>query len=634
MNLRGIFLEKNVKETIYRIVQSFFITFIFIVGYGKTDELTFSSTILATVQKFGSPDFYSMYIRGWAIYSPLFGVGAYILLYYLDNYVCLSRGLKYSTIFLALFMAFGRIISDSYYYTVSWGFLTHATRISAILFLGWFIFLWKIISALFTYFYKCQNSTVCIPALKKLENQFGTRALFLLIWVCFLISWLPRLLLKYPMYIDWDTTTILYDVIVGQKTTGYTGQMYIMKLFLKIGDWIGSDFNALFIYMTIIYFLGSLLFSFIFFYFQQRGVSRGIWYIALGITLFYPLVQDWATLISKDSNYAIAVTSFVLEVCIFLFDKSFVQKYKKLFYFFCIVSISAVLFLRMNGIFLIVPTLFSLFLLIIKQKWNIIKGHIVRFRKQIVLVFIIFTSIVVCIVTPKCIQAVYSDNDGYFGFALRYYFQGRLSHSIYEMHARKAVEIQEEGSNDIKEILGEDYERYMASQYGYGIDWTQPCYLDIEKRNRLTEYLIKNDLPLCIEAMIAILYGHFDFLKGDFYFYGKNNAFFYYEMDDWYEQVVATHENCYNFLKDADENVRAIPFLHILDNVGTYIWLLISASVFLSITTGRKTLIVCLPLFITLVGSCLSSYNAYIRMCAPIVLGVPILLLMCPLKDT
>ncbi len=42
-----------------------------------------------------------------------------------------------------------------------------------------------------------------------------------------------------------------------------------------------------------------------------------------------------------------------------------------------------------------------------------------------------------------------------------------------------------------------------------------------------------------------------------------------------------------------------------------------------------RALIVCIPYFVTLFGSLLSSYNANIRICLPIVLGMPILLFMC-----
>lgn len=628
-------LKKIRIDIILRILQSLFAVSVFIIRYKKSEDLTYTNTILASVKRFGSPDYYSMYIKGNVIYLPLFVATIYIVQYLIDHYVDLNRRIKLCSAFLALFMAIGRIVSDSYYYVASWGFLTHATRVSASLLIGWFIILWKIINALFTYLLKCQNNEKRIAALEKIEKQFGEKKLFFLIWGSFLLCWLPRLLLKYPFYIDWDTITILRDVITGTKTTGYTGQMYIMAFFLKLGEWIGSEYNALFIYMFMMYFFSTLLNSFIFFYFQQKRIPKGLWYIVLMVVMFYPLTQDWATLVSKDANYAIAVISFVLEIYIYLFDKAFVQRHKRSFYLLWIVSTCGVLFFRMNGIFLVVPTLFFTFITMLRQN-KAVKKYIIGFKRQIVLVMGIMLSIIIFMVMPRFISAAPSSSDGYFGYALKYYLQGRVSRFACEMYARKAAAIveegEEEGANEISAILDDDYVTFLSAQYGYGTGWTYTSGFKPDKFNNLTMYLIKNDTKLCLEATIAILFGHFDFLRGNFYYYGKNEAFTRYGMDSWYDQVVKYADH-YSLLRDSDATVRDIPILNKLDNVGLYILLMIVASVFLVMTRGKRILIVYLPLYITLIGSCLSSYNAYIRMCAPIVLSMPILLFMCSIRN-
>lgn len=618
-----------------RVFWSILEAFVFVVGYQKTDDISYDNVILANVVRFGSVDCYSMYLKGCVVYFPLFFILAYVTQIFIDNYIDFNKRWKWCTVFLAILMASGRVISDSYYYAASWDFIFQAKGFTLVLFLGWFSIIWKIISALFNYLLKHRDSKENIKVLEGIEQRFGSRGLFFVIWAFFLICWLPRLLLQYPFHIDWDTTRILRDVIAGEQTTGYTGQMQIMRFFLKAGEWIGSSYLALFIYMAVMYLGGTLLFSFIFFYFQQKSIPKGLWYVTLTLVLFFPLVQGWIVFISKDANYSVAVTSFVLNIYILVFDKPFVQKHKILFYMFLSGSVVAVLFLRMNGIFVIGATFFVILVMFLAKNKNIIRKCVKFFRKKAI--FMCITIIVAAawlIVSKNSINAV--SNSGYFCNSLKYYFQGRILYSVYEIHARKAADMDLDNADGLRDILGKDYEAYMSSQYGYGTNWSLPYYMDVEKCKQVTKYLIKHEPRLCVEAMITIWYAHFDFLNGAFYKYGSvmgDNAFLHYGMDEWYNQL-AVRQNQYFFLEDTDKIVQNIPILKIFFNTGTYIWLVILTSVFFVLTKRKQALVVCLPLYITLVGSCLSSYNANIRICLPIVLGVPILLLMCPLKDT
>ena len=620
--------KKQYIEIIQRIFQSILIVFVFVVGYKKTDDIVYCNTILATVIRFGSENRYSMYLKGCVVYSLFFIIVVYVGQSFLKSYIDLDRRWKCCTAFLACLMALGRVVSDSYYYAVSWDFLLHAKRISLLLFCGWFLVIWKLVNAMFTYLLKYYSSDrEPVKALEHIERKIGCKGVFGVIWITFLTAWLPRLILLYPFHIDWDTTTILKDVINGEQTTGYTGQMHIIRFFLKIGEWIGNSYSALFIYMVVMYFVTTLLFSFIFFYFQQRRIPKGLWYIVLGLVLFYPLIQSWTVFVSKEANFGIAVTGFALNMHILMFDRPFVKRHRVLFPLFLIITTCGVLCLRMNGMFLVGATFFVILVLFFLKYRKIIVNYCVSLKKKIKLIGIVALGMFVLLIVFRYSTDITME-ESYFGHVIRYY-SGRPLHITYEIHTRNAAA--ESDVDELQDILGEDYEAYLSSQYGYGTGWSKPYYMNGENNNQLIKYLLKNKLELCVQAMLTIWYAHFDFLNGAFYRYGSvmgDNAFLQYGMNAWYEQL-AVHQEQYFFLEETDRIVQNLPVLSIFSNTGTYIWLMILASVFCILTKRKRALIVCIPYFVTLFGSLLSSYNANIRICLPIVLGMPILLFMC-----
>lgn len=109
-----------------------------------------------------------------------------------------------------------------------------------------------------------------------------------------MMCWLPRLILNYPMAIDWDASKMLHTALTGVDYGYPAVQVMLLKIIYHLGRLVGSIENVFFVYMCMKFLLSTLLFAAIMFYFQQKKCSPCIWYIVLGIILCCPIFQSWS----------------------------------------------------------------------------------------------------------------------------------------------------------------------------------------------------------------------------------------------------------------------------------------------------------------------------------------------------
>ena len=123
---------------IRRWVESFLILWIFMIKYGQTDTLPSDRIIVATAGRFGAEACYSMYIDSFVLYLLPVLACIYIVLKYIRKYTILDAKWKKVAFVIAAAMAFWRVVSNSYYYTISAALFIAGGFFTVLLFVSYF----------------------------------------------------------------------------------------------------------------------------------------------------------------------------------------------------------------------------------------------------------------------------------------------------------------------------------------------------------------------------------------------------------------------------------------------------------------------------------------------------------------
>ncbi len=652
---------KKYFALINRLIYSFMVLWVFIVGYGETQyQIDAHNIILATVTKYDIDIDYCIYIKPVALFysAPIIGC-IYAALYLVEKRVFLEAKWKRWAVFIAALMAFWRVLSDSYTWVLSINLLLANKVISLFLILGNFVVFYKLLCLLFSAFLANRDSSdLQERPLQKLERHIGKNRLFILIWVVFMMCWLPRLILNYPMAIDWDAGKMLHTALTGVDYGYPAVQVMLLKIIYHLGRLVGSIENVLFVYMCMKFLLSTLLFAAIMFYFQQKKCSPCIWYIVLGIILCCPIFQSWSIYISKDSNYSICFVGLLWSICILILDKKAVLSHKILWTVMVVVSAAGVFYLRGNGVY--IDILFLMTALISFADFSRMKQRIKKINFKwwkVMALMVICLGITIGISAFKTYTAGFEsgnipievkDEEGEMGRIFenlklhgRKYLKFYISRLGYffrtEAIPRYAAIARQNCPEEVIEILGDDWRILYEMKYtaDNGAQPTSIMEINIDRQNALMKYIIFNEPIMFMESIFTKIHGYFNIFKQWTPTY-----------DGGISQGVYEKYNLKQYLRNENEwwlrarlnvtayNVfRSICVLGVTCNTGIYVWLLIITSVYLLIQRGREVLCILSPCWLTLLGAMVSGYNAYMRLCLPFVFCIPILLLMCTINS-
>lgn len=645
---------KKYSIEIHRTEASFFVLWIFIIEYGLTDHLSPEKIIVATAIRFGTDQYYSMYINPLVLYSlPIMGC-IYVVLEKFERYIILEGKWKRVAGFIAIMMAFCRTLSESFYNVVSSDLFVGGGIITVFLLIGYYIVFFRLVCALFSCFMvKSGNVFSKYSQLNSLRKLFGKNKGFFYLWILYLICWMPRLILSYPMAFDWDTG-LMFDTALNGVDHGYPAvQVMILKLLYQLGNAAGSVTNVFFAYMGIRYLYFTFLFAAIMFFFQSKISSRRIWFIVLGLTLFCPIFQSWSIYITKDTNYIFCYTGLTFLVCVFILDKELVLKHKFLCGISAIIFFGGIYFFRGNGVYIDVVFLVSALVSYVNIEKIKHKLACINFRYLMAIILIILFGVVggilFCTRQGQGIdntgKTAIEDSNSINGANLlkqhtskyvKYYVYRMTSFFRNEVISRYSVKVRDNCPDEVAEILGNDLEticqiEYMA-QYGLMPD---NLLFDTDKQEMLMRYILINEPALFVESIIAKIHGFFDIFRHYSSTYGSGieyGTYNMYELNKFWKNKVEWQIRG-DLLRASYDRFRLIPILRITCETGLYVWLLIIVSIYLLIVRGRKVFCVLSPCWLSLLGAMLSGYNAYMRLCLPFVFSMPVLLLLCTVKD-
>ncbi len=621
---------------IRRWVESFLILWIFMIKYGQTDTLPSDRIIVATAGRFGAEACYSMYIDSFVLYLLPVLACIYIVLKYIRKYTILDAKWKKVAFVIAAAMAFWRVVSNSYYYTISAALFIAGGFFTVLLFVSYFI-VFRYMICILLFLFETDAEV--------LFENCSHKKIFWSVWVLYLICWLPRLVLNYPMAFDWDTG-IMFDTVLNGIAHEYPiVQVNILKALYRLGCAIGSVEGVFFGYMCIKYLCTTFLFTSILFYFQQKKSSRKLWVAVLVITLFCPIFQSWCIYIAKDSNYTFCFTGLILMVCLFILDQEFIKKHKILYGIVTAFFACGVYCLRGNGIY--VDIAFIVFGIISYINIEKIKSKLltIKWRRPALMIIAVMIAggIILQTVgtfsashemsreTGEGISDLWQQGQKYLKFYIwrvTYFFRT-------ESISRYSVIIQTDCPDEVRVILGEDLGAVREIEYTAGNGTISPSLtIDTDKQDLLTQYILRHEPVLFMESIIAKVYGYFDIFRHHTGTYGSGieyGTYNMYELNKYWENRPEWQIRS-SFLQSSYERFRKIPILGCTCDTGLYVWLLIVVSIYLLMTRGRKVLCMLAPCWLTCAGTMISGYNAYMRFCLPFVLSMPIFLLLCSVR--
>lgn len=654
LRLKLHYIETHLPE-VRRLVSSFFVMWLFIIECAETDKLSPEKIIVASSVRFGTEQQYSMYITPLVLFSlPIIGC-IYFALLKIEKYIILESKWRRIAVFIATLMAFWHTLNKSFYYVVSSKLFIGGGIITIFLMTGYYIVFYYFICILLSCFQvKPEKTLFKYSQFDSLRKQEGISKGICHLWILYLICWLPRLILSYPMAFDWDMGT-MFDTALNGVEHGYpVAQVMILRFLYQFGDTVGSAMSVFFAYMCIKYLYSTFFFALLMAFFQKRTGSRQLWFTVLGITLVCPIFQSWSIYITKDSNYTFCFAGVILLVCIFILDKESLLKHKIFTTVVFAVLLGGVYLFRGNGVYIDILFLGSgilSFMNIDKMKYRAL--HI-NYRRLVIPVLVLTIGIAGGILfyigqghRSENIERTEVENNNsteeisflkkHASKYLKFYIQRVTGFFRLEAISRYSVVIQKECPDEVKEILEDDLKKISSIEYkaSYG-EIPDNLPIDVNKQEELMLYIVKNEPILFIESIIAKIYGYFDFSRFFSSTYGSGIEYGTYNMyglDKFWENETEWQIRG-DLLRASYDRFRLIPVLHMTCNTGLYVWLLIIVSIYLLVERGRKVFCLLAPCWLTLLGAVVSGYNAYMRLCLPFVFSLPILLLLCTVRKS
>lgn len=571
--------------------------------------------VLIQAKCFGSNVEYITTLNGLIIIYPLMIFSVYLILCLVKRNVVIPRGLKKWALLLAVGMALGRIIGNSYFYLCSWDMIKNGLGWSALFLICYWILFYEIILLFYYLLEKCNSSC---KQKKSIPNNY------FMLWVIFMIAWLPRLILMYPFHMEIDTAVSYWEAMLALNTNGYTVLIALMKAIFLFGRMIGSYENGLFIYLCLIYLFATLLWAYVFYFFRDQ-ISDKVFLFFLLCVLFFPYYQMWSVYISKDVQYGVAETFLIFILAIFLLKKKeHIGIMLSLVGLFLCLNL---LCFRKNGVIDIVVTILSYIVFVTFTKD---RKKCIRAITSMLVVIMVIIGLITVSGRESIIYSIVVN-------PWNYYLE-RLNYSISaDTLGRNLVAMQDdEWPQEQLEIIGDFLDEYSKSKYTA----TAPTNyitiiegLDNETKSRLYDYLKKTEPALLIQAGIASRYCYFD--VGEWVY--DSTMVQILDAPIWdskletkflYEKLVE-YSDRFDFLNDGYRKILTFPVVSILSNVGVYVWMLIACFVYFVYKKKYQVFVFGMPLICCLVGGLLSGYNAVPRLCIPLILSTPIFVMLC-----
>lgn len=226
-------------------------------------------------------------------------------------------------------------------------------------FLGYTILAWSIISSIFTLFEQKSIHTDKRLKVKKFELFSNTKFSFIITAGLIFLAWIPYFLRYYPGLLTADSCTQVAQAIGIAELSNHHPIFHtgIITVFVNIGKLIFKNINVGIAFYTIFQMLiMSFIFASVIQYLNKKQAPIIVRIIILLYYMFYPINALFSITMWKDILFAGSIPIYVILVIELLSNTENFLKSKKYIITYIIISV-LVMFLRNNGMYIVLLTI-------------------------------------------------------------------------------------------------------------------------------------------------------------------------------------------------------------------------------------------------------------------------------------
>lgn len=428
--------------------------------------------------------------------------------------------------------------------------------------------------------------------------------------ICFLICWLPYIIIFYPGTMNRDSLLEIEQYLGKVQWTTHHPifPTILFGVFMKIGAfWLSNDNLGLFLNNISQILLGTFLLSYSMNYIYQLTQNKKIKY---GIFLFFAIFPTWPMHFYtevKDIYFSMSILLYVIFSMKFVVANGKLNKKEWIIY---VLSMIFVYLFRNNGIYIL---LFSLpFLAIIVKKREKIK---------------VLVGMLLVIIFSFSFTQIYMKANNIVNGSVRETLSIPLQQtSRYVME----YELTQEEEEVISKLV--DIEDIKKNYFAETIDFVKAQYKSSATKEDLKEYFIVwfkmffKHPNAYLKATINSTYG---------YFYPDRKE--YKDGVAFYTIDAPPHRNVSNFdlhflpgtevyrnmIERATYTLRNMPVIGLVFSCGFYTWFLIIITLVLWYFRKTREMAILVPLYVIVLVCVASPVNAFVRYMLPVMMTLP-----------
>lgn len=442
--------------------------------------------------------------------------------------------------------------------------------------------------------------------IKKIERMHP----ILFYMVCFLICWLPYMIIFYPGTLNRDSLLEIEQYLGEIQWTTHHPifPTIVFGMFMKIGAfWLSNDNLGLFLNNLSQVLLGVFLLSYGMNYIYQLTKSKKIRY---GIFLFFAFFPTWPMHFYtevKDVYFSMSILLYVIFSMKFIVAHGKLNRKEWIFY---VLSMIFVYLFRNNGVYIL---LFSLpfFAVVVKKKEKI------KIMASTLLV------IVFCFSFTQIFMKANNIVNGSVRETLAIPLQ-QTSRYVME------YELTQEEEAVISKLV--DIEDIKKNYFAETVDFVKAQYKPSATKEDLKEYFIVwfkmffKHPNAYLKATINSTYGYFYPDRKEY----KDGVAFYTidapphrNVSNFDLHLLPSTEVYRNMIERATYTLRSMPVIGLLFSCGLYTWILTIVTLVLWYFKRKREMVILVPLYVVLLVCVASPVNAFVRYMLPVMMTLP-----------
>lgn len=428
--------------------------------------------------------------------------------------------------------------------------------------------------------------------------------------ICFLICWLPYIIIFYPGTMNRDSLLEIEQYVGAVEWTTHHPifPTIIFGGFMKIGAfWLSNDNLGLFLNNISQVLLGAFLLSYGMKYIYQLTKNKKIKY---GIFLFFAFFPTWPIHFYtevKDIYFSMSILLYVIFSMKFIVANGQLSKKEWIIY---VLSMIFVYLFRNNGVYILLLSL-PFFVVIVKKKEKI------KVMASTLLV------VVFC-----------------FGFT-QFYMKANhiVNGSVREtlsipLQQTSRYIMEYELTQEEEEIISKlvDIEDIKKNYFAETVDFVKAQYKSSATKDDLKAYfrvwfkMFFKHPNAYLKATINSTYGYFYPDRKEY----KDGVAFYLidapphrNVSHFDIHLLESTEVYRNMIERATYTLRSMPLIGLLFSCGLYTWILIIVTLVLWYFKRKREMAILVPLYVILLVCVASPVNAFVRYMLPVMMTLP-----------